>query len=234
MGLDTDHVEWQDTTMPSEPDYTLAELASLADVPPRTIRYYVAQGLLPSPEAAGPATRYPAGALARLRLVRQLQRQHLPLGEIRRRLAALTDEEAMELAAAPAEPAPGSALDYVRSLLAPAPPAPALPTPAPPTPEPPALEPPPRRRSAPLLRRQLSADERAVPLASLAIEPPASLERIAPPPLPTPTPERSQWERITLEPDVELHIRRPLSRIANKRVDRLVAFARQLLEEDQP
>ena len=44
--------------------------------------------------------------------------------------------------------------------------------------------------------------------------------------------DRSQWERIVLATDVELHIRRPLSRTQNKRVDRLVTIARELLEED--
>jgi hypothetical protein len=46
--------------------------------------------------------------------------------------------------------------------------------------------------------------------------------------------DRSHWERVTLAPDVELHVRRPLSRIQNRRVERLLEIARQLLEEDQP
>ena len=41
--------------MPDDP-YSLADLARLADVTPRTVRYYIAQGLLQSPEAAGRAT----------------------------------------------------------------------------------------------------------------------------------------------------------------------------------
>jgi hypothetical protein len=57
----------------------------------------------------------------------------------------------------------------------------------------------------------------------------------APPAPPTAQPiERSQWERIVLAPDVELHIRRPLARAQNKQVDRLVTIARELLEEDRP
>ena len=78
--------------MPDDP-YSLADLARLADVTTRTIRYYVAQGLLPSPEAAGPATRYGEGHLARLRLIKRLQRDHLPLAEIRSRLERMGDEE---------------------------------------------------------------------------------------------------------------------------------------------
>ena len=44
--------------------------------------------------------------------------------------------------------------------------------------------------------------------------------------------ERSQWERIYIEPGVELHVQRPLTRLAAKRVERLVAHARDLLERD--
>jgi hypothetical protein len=44
--------------------------------------------------------------------------------------------------------------------------------------------------------------------------------------------ERSAWERISLGPDIELHVRRPLSRRDNRQVDRLIAFARQLQEEE--
>ena len=47
--------------MRSEIEYSLQELADLADVTPRTIRYYIVQGLLPSPEGAGPAARYGDG-----------------------------------------------------------------------------------------------------------------------------------------------------------------------------
>jgi hypothetical protein len=50
----------------------------------------------------------------------------------------------------------------------------------------------------------------------------------------TPPPERSHWERISLSPDVELHVRRPLSRSQNRAVARLLDEARRLLEEDQP
>jgi hypothetical protein len=47
-----------------------------------------------------------------------------------------------------------------------------------------------------------------------------------------PGPARSQWERVALDPDVELHVRRPLSRHQNRAVERLVAFGRHVLEED--
>ncbi len=67
-------------------DYTLQQLADEAGVTPRTIRYYIAQGLLASP-GAGSGARYTDAHLERLRLIRQLQRNHLPLAEIRKQLA---------------------------------------------------------------------------------------------------------------------------------------------------
>jgi hypothetical protein len=63
-----------------------------------------------------------------------------------------------------------------------------------------------------------------------AIVPPSFL-----PSTPEPAPmERSQWDRLALSPDVELHIRRPLGRAQQKQVDRLIAIARELLEEERP
>jgi len=40
------------------PEYSLNELAALADVTPRTIRFYIEQGLLPAPATLGPKSRY--------------------------------------------------------------------------------------------------------------------------------------------------------------------------------
>ena len=44
--------------------------------------------------------------------------------------------------------------------------------------------------------------------------------------------ERSQWERIVLAPDVELHIRRPLSRSQNRKIEALIQHARETLKEE--
>jgi DNA-binding transcriptional MerR regulator len=40
---------------------------------------------------------------------------------------------------------------------------------------------------------------------------------------------RSHWERITLGPDIELHVRRPLSRADNRGVEHLLEAARRIL-----
>jgi DNA-binding transcriptional MerR regulator len=194
--------------------YTLAELCDLADVTPRTVRYYVAQGLLRPPGTTGPGARYDDGHLARLRLVRRLQREHLPLAEIRARLAALTDEEAIAEAEGPASPPAGTALDYVRGILASP-----VGTPG----------------------QAAGASWPSQPRAVDGAAPASTLRRLEaafpaqPPPAPgPPVSDRSHWERYLLAPDVELHVRRPLTRSQNRAVARLLEAARQILEEDQP
>ena len=189
--------------MPDDERFGLTELADVAGVTPRTVRYYLAQGLLPAVGQSGPGSKYDAGHLARLRLIRRLQAEHLPLAEIRRRLDGLADDEIRSLAGnAEPEPPTESALDYLRSVLAPA--------------DPPAPSPAPNV------------------VAERLDEPYAPMRAAAPTVLSAQPIERSQWERIVLAPDVELHIRRPLARAQNKQVDRLVTIARELLEEDRP
>jgi len=181
------------------PTYTLTDLAKLADVTPRTIRFYITSGLLPSPGQQGPSTRYDDAHLELLRVIKKLQNAHLPLAEIRARLRSITDKEIATIASSTDGDSPtDSAVDYIRRVMgaptASLPPAPAASTPAPAASIP-----------EPLLNR------------TVAMEPEA---------------KRSQWERIPLDPDVELHIRRPLTRQHNKRVERLITIARQLFEED--
>ncbi|MEO8229047.1 MAG: MerR family transcriptional regulator [Chloroflexota bacterium] len=199
--------------MPTDNAYSLQDLADLANVSPRTIRYYVAQGLLPSPGQVGPGAHYTDAHLARLRLIRRLQRDHLPLAEIRAKLAALDDETIASLvegeAAAP--PPSSSALDYVRSVLG---------------------------GGVTATRSRGAPDGQALRRLDLFEVQPANSPSLPAPPTPAkpapsePPPDRSQWDRISLTPDIELHIRRPLSRLQNKRVERLIAIARELLEEN--
>ena len=247
--------------------YTISDLAGLAGSTPRTVRYYVAQGLLPAPIGAGPGAHYTDAHLERLRLIQRLQRQHLPLSEIRQRLAQLGAREVSELIAdEQPEVPPGSALEYVRTLLAgPAtlgdeartlgravPPSAAAPSAPPVVPEAPAALPaaPAARIGSALLRRAAAP----VPFAALSMPQP---RHVAPPrtagvaeapaeltsaldassagadSLPAPE-QRSQWDRIGLTPNIEIHVRRPLSRLENRRVERLITIARHMLREEQP
>src|SRR5262249_25148691 len=172
---------------------------------------------------------YRESHLDRLRLIRELQREHLPLAEIRSRLERLNDDQVHDLLnVGDSLPEPrGTAFDYIQSILAgtnrrafslPMPPAAAAkrslaavaPPPAPGAPAKPVPDPAP-----------------AAPTAAYAAEVPTTTQ----PSDSSPT-NRSQWERIALTTDVELHVRRPQSRLHNRAVDRLVALARQLLEEE--
>jgi DNA-binding transcriptional MerR regulator len=45
-------------------------------------------------------------------------------------------------------------------------------------------------------------------------------------------PTRAHWERIGLSPDIELHVRRPLSHQENKAVNRILEVAREILKEE--
>jgi DNA-binding transcriptional MerR regulator len=209
-------------------DFSLTDLSRLADVTPRTIRYYVAQGLLPSPEAAGPATRYSEGHLARLRLIRRLQRDHLPLAEIRERLERMTDHEVeLALAATGATPAPGvtgdrtEAVGYIRSLMEQARIEPTIhPAAARPATEPPVAASGPAAEARHMVARSGAME--------LSIAPPAA----SPAPTPSPMTGRSTWERLVITPDIEIHVRRPLKPIDNKRVELLARHARELFQDE--
>ena len=76
-----------------EKRYSLADLTDLADVSVRTVRYYIAEGLLPPPNGSGPASFYTPAHLERLQLIGRLKDAYLPLKEIRRRLAGVEDRE---------------------------------------------------------------------------------------------------------------------------------------------
>jgi len=230
--IDTGTSHWQYSRVPDDDRYSLTELADLAGVTPRTVRYYLSRGLLPTVGQSGPGSKYDAGHLVRLRLIRRLQAEHLPLAEIRRRLDGLADDEVRELAGVEVPAAPAdSALDYLRSLLG------GSVTGRPPV----------SRRLAPGVPSPIraQADLPGAPAAPAPTAAPNAIaERLGEPHASTPATdsvafatrpiERSQWERIVLAPDVELHVRRPLARAQNKQVDRLVTIARELLEEDRP
>ena len=175
--------------------YDLAELSDRAGVSQRTVRYYIQQGLLPSPETRGPGAHYGPEHLDRLRLIRSLQRQHLPLAEIRRRLEELNPAEIRELLAA--ERPVGSAKDYIMGVLS---------------------------EGAPMMSRQKTPDAGPPVLSS----PHAMYEQEKP----RRQQVRTQWDRIPLGPDVELHVRRPLSREQIRQVEQLLKAARNIFGED--
>ena len=63
-------------------EFTLDQLAAASEIPARTIRYYIARGLLKGPVKAGRGATYSPEHLARLQQVKRLQSQGRTLGEI--------------------------------------------------------------------------------------------------------------------------------------------------------
>lgn len=110
---------------PESPRFGLEELGRRSGLPPRTIRFYVAQGLVPAPVKRGPASYYREDHLNRLLLIRKYQAEGLPLDLIRRRLARLgvrdAQEEAVRHGAEGGPAASNPALDYIRALKGTAP-----------------------------------------------------------------------------------------------------------------
>lgn len=164
---------------------TMSELADQAKVSARTIRYYIQEGLLPSPGASGPGAHYDRSYLDRIRLIKRLQKAHLPLSEIRARIAPLDEREVRDLLNP--EKAEGSAGDYARAILV----------------------------------------SRGVPL-SISMEEPLLLS------MDEPVPARSRWERVRVDPDIEIHTRSPIPREKQRVVERLLEMARDLLQENEP
>ena len=76
-----------------EREYTLDELSTLANVTPRTVRYYIAEDLLPPPIIGGRNATYSQEHLDRLLAIGALKDMYLPLREIRHRLNTLTPEQ---------------------------------------------------------------------------------------------------------------------------------------------
>lgn len=68
---------------PSTPSYPLADLCVLADMSPRTVRYYVQLGLVDRPQGETRAARYGATQLEQLLLIKKWTAAGLSLERIR-------------------------------------------------------------------------------------------------------------------------------------------------------
>ncbi len=71
---------------PQDLEMSLAELAEHSDVSGRTIRFYIARGLLPGPSQAGRGASYGQEHLRQLLEIKKLQSRGLTLTEIARSL----------------------------------------------------------------------------------------------------------------------------------------------------
>src|SRR5678815_5506524 len=85
----------------TEPRYAIQDLADLADVSRRTVRYYVQEGLIPAPLGVGRGRHYEQAHLDRLLQVKELQAAGRTLDEIRATLTGASGTRATKRATAP-------------------------------------------------------------------------------------------------------------------------------------
>jgi DNA-binding transcriptional MerR regulator len=198
------------------PEPTLADLAAASGLQPRTIRSWVAQGLLPAPLSRGPTARYPADTLERLLAIRAMREVlHRSLAEIRQDLLVATPEALRALADKArgllpepdtmARAAPSSALEYIHGLRESAPPVMA------------AME----MASLPLaLPSQAPSGTGFAALEQ-------TLGRLRP--HPSRKARGEEWLRLAITPDVELAVRGPLDAEARARLERCADLIRDIL-----
>ena len=189
--------------MENSPDtFELAQLADRAGVSPRTVRYYIQQGLLPAPEK-GPGAHYGPEHLERLLLIKKFQREHLPLAEIRRLLEESGGSiDFAERQLSSRHNRMSSAEDYIKSVLS--------------------------GSGQRVSEGGGKVHHRPASPTPLPVVPPAAQSRKSQ------AQNRSQWDRVTLSSDIELHVRRPLTREQNKQLERLLEAARHIFQEDTP
>lgn len=72
--------------MTDEPRYGVSDLANLGGVSRRTVRYYVQEGLLPTPHGVGRGDHYGPEHLERLLEIKSLQESGRTLAEVRQAL----------------------------------------------------------------------------------------------------------------------------------------------------
>jgi DNA-binding transcriptional MerR regulator len=210
------------------------ELAKKAGVSVRTIRYYIEEGLLPTPSPRGRYSVYSEDYLERIELIRILKERFLPLKQIRTRLDSLGAEEvrmalAQERAQLEAEthrvreavPEGGDenlgALEYVNSLLK--------------------RQPGRSGISSSAIKSPLSLSQSRISTSVSQPTPqPAHAQRLFAPPSPqlspitqaAPAQEGEVWERVRLIPGVELHIQKPVEEDNLEKLEQLKRFACQL------
>lgn len=89
--------------MQDESQYLIHEVAEQAGVSTRTIRYYIAEGLLPAPASRGRYAYYDPVYIDLIRLIKKLKEAFLPLKEIRMLVQNITPERIQELLRSTAE-----------------------------------------------------------------------------------------------------------------------------------
>lgn len=197
--------------------YLIYELAKQAGVSIRTIRYYIEQGLLPSPSLRGRYSLYDEEFLHRINLLKVLQEAHLPLREIRQQIEILSPQEIKELLEKHEKeisrfrespnllPEPTtiheskenihSAKEYIDRILG---------------------------AYTPTVNQKIHNIQQGE-----VIQPsPSRLEKAVQPPLPVTQEQVSEWRRMILAPGVELHWSHPPETQADEQIQNLIQLAK--------
>jgi DNA-binding transcriptional MerR regulator len=200
--------------MTENKSYLIHELADLANVSVRTIRYYLDEGLLPPPEVRGRYALFNTEHLDRLELIHRLKDAYLPLRDIRQKMDSLSGLEIRNLLEKSGDspvmleetgPSPrlqqkeagSEALDYIARLLETRPPSP-------------------QARSI----HQSVSESVAAPKAPLHLlrAAPKAVEKV----------ENETWRRVELASGVELHLRQPLEAENEKKIRQILDLASRL------
>jgi DNA-binding transcriptional MerR regulator len=189
------------------------ELAERAGISVRTIRYYIEEGLLPQPTYQGKYSYYDLNYLDRLELIRRLKESYLPLREIREIMTSLTDDEVRmklneqpsssqimngPLPAPPAEKPGENALRYIDRLM----------------------------EDQTRYKTKGSSDKTEPKFTrdnEIRIQP--KVNYLDASPIDT---DQETWQRITLAPGVELHLRYPQNPATQGLVRQLITFAKRI------
>jgi len=162
----------------------MQEKATVTEVPDeRTIRYYLNEGLLsPAEEKQGTASIFNYRHLLQLLVIKKLQSQHLPIRKIRELVIDRKERDLERLLGDEENPTPkNDAMRYLESLLT----APARPLPP--------------------VQSQSTFRGKAASTLVPAIPPPPSVPAQSPA-MPAQS-STGAWQRIELEPGLELHVR---------------------------
>lgn len=205
--------------------YSIGELAKAADVTPRTIRFYSAEGLLPPAMSEGRYAVYTDAHLVRLQLIQRLKNAFLPLNAIRAYIEGLSDVQITALIGdssglptgktadnlrairvKAAEPAEGqSRLEYLAQILA--------------------------VTGQGVANDPEAADgdrrKRAI-LVSPVFQPDADSSTVNVESSPAGTVSSDVWERITINAGMELHVRAPLTTESRQKIEQIVSLAKSL------
>ena len=87
--------------------FSIDELSAESGIVPRTIRYYITQGMIPPAHGRGASATYDRRHLLRLKLITELKSEFKPLDAIKQELSGLSTEDLEAHFAIQSDPAEG-------------------------------------------------------------------------------------------------------------------------------